>query len=82
MVFEESNEEEKLCAKFTKFCTGHELHPCRRKPVRRVTRPQLPVAVVAPAVDAAAAQPGTRVIVSRSEGHDSWVRREWEHGMF
>ena len=50
-------------------------HPRRCQPLHLVARPQLPVAVVAPAVDAAAAQQGTRVIVSRGEGHDSWVRR-------
>ena len=50
-------------------------HPRRCEPPRRVARPQLPVVVVAPAVDPAAAQQGTRVGVSRGEGLDSWVRR-------
>ena len=40
-------------------------------PVPQVAGPQLPVAVVAPALDAAAAQKGTRVEASRGEGHDS-----------
>ena len=44
-------------------------------------RCQLPVAVPAPAVDAAAAQQGTRVITSRGEGHDSWVRWRRHRGM-
>ena len=56
-------------------------HPRRCEPVRRVARPQLPEEVVAPAVDAAAAQQGTRVTVSRGEGHDSWVRRRRHIGM-
>ena len=46
---------------FITFTYRTQRHPRRRKPDRRVARPQLPVAVVAPAVDAAAAQQGTRV---------------------
>ena len=47
----------------------------RCEPVRRVARPQLPAAVQAPALDAAADQQSTRVEVSGGEGHDSWVGR-------
>ena len=56
-------------------------HPRRRESVRPVARPQLPVVVPAPAVDAAAAQQGTRVGTSRGEGHDSWVRRRRHRGL-
>ena len=63
-----------MYANFTKFCTGRELrHPRRCELLRCVARPQLPVHIGAPAVDAAAAEYGTRVEESRGEGHDSWV---------
>ena len=50
-------------------------HPRRRVLVILVARPQLPVAVEAPAVDAAARQQGARVSVSLGEGDGSLGRR-------
>ena len=53
-------------------------HNTRRcEPVRRVSGPQLPVEIVAPALDAAVAQQGTGVVGSSGEGHDCWVRRHF-----
>ena len=46
-------------------------HRRRGVPVRRVARPELPVDIVAPAVDAAVDQQGARVIDSRGDGHDA-----------
>ena len=57
-------------------------HPRRCQSLRLVARPQLHVAVVAPAVDAAAAQQGTSVTTSCGEGHDSWVRRRRHGGVY
>ena len=56
------------------FCTSRKSrHPRRCVPVRRIARPELPVAVCAPAVDAAVAQHGACVVDCRGEGHDSWA---------
>ena len=46
-------------------------HPRRRVSVVRVARPQLPVDVVAPAVDTAARPQGARVFESRGKGNDA-----------
>ena len=51
-------------------------HPRRRPPVTRVARPQLPVAVEAPAVDAATRQQGAGVRGSHGEGNGSWGWRQ------
>ena len=65
----------KFILKCSTFITFSETRQRRRcVPVRQVARPQLPVAVGAPAFDAAAAQQSTRVGISHGEGHDSWVR--------
>ena len=46
-------------------------HPRRRVSVVKVARPQLPVAVPAPALDAAARQQRARMAASRAEGDDA-----------
>ena len=62
----------KFILKYSTFITFSETRQRRRcVPVRQVARPQLPVAVGAPAFDAAAAQHDTCVVASRCEGHDS-----------
>ena len=59
------------------FTTCPEPHHIRRRQHgTRVARPQLPVAVEAPAVDAAARQQGTRVAQSRGDGDGSLGRRQ------
>ena len=50
-------------------------HSRRRQLGTRVARPQLPVVVEAPAVDAAARQQGARVIAVCMDGDSSWGRR-------
>ena len=49
--------------------------PCHRRRgelVHTVARPQLPIPVVAPAVDATSGHYGACVAVSRRDGHSAW----------
>ena len=58
------------------FTTCPEPHHIRRRQHgTRVARPQLPVAVEAPAVDAATRQQGARVVAVCIDGDSSWGRR-------
>ena len=57
-------------------------HPRRRVSAVRVARPQLPVAVGAPAVDAAARQQRARLVGTRGEGDGACPeRREGRRGV-
>ena len=50
-------------------------HSRRGQAVRCIASPQLPVLVVAPAVDAAARQQGAGTVYSHSNGENTWHKR-------